>query len=255
MSNIDFQERQEKEKSYLFYKTMHCTCCDSDIKFRTIKSGRLRIEGSDLDMRQHYYGVDANKYHVVSCPKCGYTALERYFGEPMPALYMKLIKESLAGFTPTEGDPEIITYRQAFDRYRMALQVASAKGQGAKASEMGYICLKAAWLLRGEREELIECGQPEKGNALFPIEDRFLKNAFEQFQKAISTEDYPMAGMDEPTFNYLIAALAVGQKEYSTAMKLLSSVITSFAASTRLKDKARELKESLVEQKKVEEVN
>lgn len=253
LSQEEIEKRIEKEKSLLFYKTMSCQICGNDLKWRTIKSGRLRVEGTDPDMRQHYYGLDANKYHVIACPHCGYTALERYFTAPMPALYHKLIKEALASFTPTEGDPEIITYRQAFSRYHAALTCASAKGQGVRASEIAYICLKTAYLLRGEREELIEMGEEAKGEALLPIENRFLQNAYDQFVKARMSEDFPMCGMDQPTLDYLVAALAMGQEKYGDASKLLSGVVTSLTASPRLKDKARELREKLAEMKALDE--
>lgn len=245
MSELNREQAAEKEKTYLFYKSITCPLCESNIKWRTIKSGRLRIEGQDDDMRQHYYGVDANKYHVVSCNKCGFTALERYFNDKMPALYIKNIKESLVNFVPHEGDPELITYRQAFSRYHMALQCASSKGVGSKSSEMAFICLKTAWLLRGEREELIAYGEAEKGEALLPVENRFLKNAYEMFVNAKMSEDYPMCGMDQMTLDYLLAALAMGQGDYEMSLKLLSGVITSLSASSHLKDKARELKEKL----------
>lgn len=237
--------REEKEKSYLFYKTVKCTICENESKWRTIKSGKLRVEGTDWDMRQLYYGVDANKYHIISCPHCGYTALERYFTAPLPSVIAKQIKEGAQSLPKSEGDPEVITYRQAFSRCHQALQCASLKGAAAKASELGYICLKTAWLLRGEREELLDMGEEAKANALVPIEDRFLKNAYDQLTKAVMSESFPIAGMDEPTVNYIMGALAMKQKEYSAASKLLSAVVTSFNANGRLKDKARELREEL----------
>lgn len=249
MTKEEIVAKEEKEKTYLFYKSMQCPICDGAVKWRTIKSGRLRIEGQEPDLRQLYYGVDANKYHVVSCPHCGYTALERYFTEKFNSLCIKNIKEHLPNINKVEEDPEIITYRQAFARYHMALQCASAKKQSARASEIAYICLKTAWLLRGEREELIAMGQEDKGNALLPVEERFLKNAYDQFIKAKMQEDFPMCGMDSATLDYLIAALAMGLGEYDTASKVLSSVITSFSASAHIKDKARGLKEKLQEQK------
>lgn len=254
LTSEEIAAKQEKEKTFLFYKTVKCPICDNDSKWRTIKSGKLRVDGTDRDMRQLYYGVDANKYHIISCPHCGYTALERFFTSPLPSVIVKQIKEGLVNMTKlTDGDPELITYRQAFSRCHMALQCASLKGAASKASELGYICLKTAWLLRGEREELIELGQQEKGDALIPVEKRFLKNAYDQLTKAMMTESFPLAGMDEPTVDYIVGALAMDQGDYSSASKLLSSVVTSFAANGRLKDKARELREELSQLKQASE--
>lgn len=252
MTQAEFNEKIEKEKSFLFYKTVKCPICESSIKCRTIKSGKLRVLGTDIDMRQICSGMDANKYHVFSCNICGYTALERYFTDSMPSIAVKSVKEYLEKNSKGKGeeDPEYISYRQAFARYHAALGCATAKGLGAKASEQAYICLKTAWLLRGEQEELNALGKNEQATALAETENRFLKFAYDQFVKARMTEDYPMCGMDEPTLDYLIAALAYETGDYDAATKTLSNVITSLNASARLKDKARDLKDEIFEKTK-----
>lgn len=247
MTKEEFLAKTEAEKEMLFYKTMQCPVCSSTVKWRTIKSGKLRAISTDSDMRTIYHGIDPNKYHVVSCHQCGYTSLERNFTS-MPSVYVKRIEEQItANFQPTEGDPEVITYSQAFERYRMALSCATAKN--AKASDTAYLFLKTAWILRGEREELDLLGNTSHDDNLLAKEKLFLKKAYDQFITARQTEDFPMCGMDEGTLDYLIASLAVDQGDYAAASKLLSSVITSFSAAPKLKDKARELKEKISSEK------
>lgn len=243
MTSKELEQIREKEKTFLFYKTMQCPVCEKPVKFRTIKSGKLKIESTDDDMRPHYYGVDANKYHVVACNNCGFTALQRYF-EPLPGRQIKLIQEKIcADFKPNAGDPEYISYREAFERYHKAINSAIAKG--AKTSELAYLYLKTAWILRGEAEEFVTFGQQAKADSLADLEKKFLKAAYDGFMKAMMEEDYPMCGMDEVTVDYLVAALAIGQGDNQTGLKLLSTVVTSFAANARMKDKARELKEKI----------
>lgn len=247
MTPEEIKQQQEKEISYLFYKTMTCPICDQDLKWRTIKSGKLKILDTDLDMRQITMGIDANKYHVICCPNCGYSSLERYFTKMSP-VFVKRIKEAVcANFTPTEGDPEYISYKEAFSRYHKAITTTVAKG--GKASEVAYLFLKSAWILRGEQEELTAQGQTENVANLKATEAKFIKNAYDGFVKARMEEGYPMCGMDEVTVDYLVAALAYACNDFDVATKMLSSVIASYSASTRMKDKARELKDEIMAKK------
>ena len=59
-----------------------------------------------------------------------------------------------------------------------------------------------------------------------------------------------MCGMDEVTIDYLIAALAARGKKYDVAGKLVASLLTNSAASARIKERARELKEQILEDMK-----
>ena len=76
-------------------------------------------------------------------------------------------------------------------------------------------------------------------------EKAYLKNALEGFLGARRTENFPMCGMDELTVDYLIAALATVFEQYDVAKKLLGNILVSRVASNRLKDKARDLKDTI----------
>lgn len=54
-----------------------------------------------------------------------------------------------------------------------------------------------------------------------------------------------MSGMDEMTVSYLIAELAFELEKYRESLQMLSNVITNLAASSRLKNKAIDLKERI----------
>ena len=56
-----------------------------------------------------------------------------------------------------------------------------------------------------------------------------------------------MAGMDENTLNYLLADLARRLGKNEDALRLLSMVITSRSASSRMKDEALRLKDMIRE--------
>ena len=59
-----------------------------------------------------------------------------------------------------------------------------------------------------------------------------------------------MCGMDEATATYLVAELARRCGEYDKANRWVSQLITSRVAPDRVKEKARKIKELIVEDQK-----
>lgn len=58
----------------------------------------------------------------------------------------------------------------------------------------------------------------------------------------MSKEAFPICGMDEWTYIYLVSELAYECEDYVKSLKLLSDLVGSKNASPKLKDKARELR-------------
>ena len=79
-------------------------------------------------------------------------------------------------------------------------------------------------------------------------ERELLTNALNGFVMARQSEEFPIAGMDSSTLDYLIAALAVETGQNDVAGKMISEILTSRSANSRIKDKARFLKEMLAEE-------
>lgn len=235
-----------QEKDLVYDRSFMCPVCDEKITSKVMKTGKAKLLHTDQDLRSVYEGVDFQKYDAISCPKCGFTALTRYF-KPMTSVQVKLIREKICRnvhLKPHTG--ETYTYEEALERYQLALACAIVKQ--AKASEKAFICLKAAWLLRGWQEELSreENAEAEKLASLKEQESEYLKNAYEGFVSAMSTESFPICGMDEITVDYLIAVLAKNAGKYDVASKLIATILTSTAAGVRMKDKARNLKEEIL---------
>lgn len=246
----DVQTEEEKapqvtEKDFIYDKTYECPVCGKKIAAKTMKTGKAKLIGTDMDLRPQYEGIDAVKYDVVLCHYCGYAALTRFF-KPMPSVQVKLIKENISKnvkLKPHEGD--IYSYSEAMERYKLALAGAIVKQ--AKASEKAYVCLKTAWLLRGMQEELNdEAENRAKRMEMEEEEKEFLKNAMEGFINARQSEPFPICGMDEVTIDYLIAVLAIRFEQYETASRLVASILVSPSANPRMKDKARDLKDIIV---------
>lgn len=246
-----------KEIDYLFLKNFECPLCDMKFKFPVLKSGRARRKEPDVDLRPRYENIDANKYDVVSCPKCAFTAMPRYFGHLLPR-QKKLIREEFCDkiqVIPVSEFKELrtIDYDTAIELYKLALYSTVVK-KGA-VSERAYTCLKISWLLRGKVELLVLDGlEKNKMEILKCRKDYqiFYVQAFEGFVKAMSSESYPICGMEQNTVDLLIAGMAFNLGKYDYASRFVSGLIVSRTVGANIKKRARDLKEKIVEKMKQE---
>ena len=242
---------EEIEAEILFDKKFKCPSCDRDFTSKIIRTGKAKPIGQDLDLRTTYENIDKDKYDIIMCPHCGYAALSSCFNRVTPP-QLKLIRENISSkFKAKEFNGAVYTYEEALERYQMALVNALVKK--ARASEKAFICLKTSWVIRGKISTLDAENDKEEIAKLKEQEAEFAKNAFEGFVNARSVESYPMCGMDELTIDYIIAALAMKNEKYDVAMRLLGEVITSRTVGKRLKEKAQDLKEVLIKEKRAHE--
>ena len=239
-----------KETDYLLLKSVRCPICDGTFRTPVIKTGKARRKDPDLDLRPRFEGIDTNKYDIASCPKCGFTAMHRYFGHLAP-VQIKLIREGVVAKFKTPPakaitELEVISYDTAIDLYKIALYTSVVKK--GKNSEKAYTCLKIAWLLRGKIEELSV--DKEKNKAAIEVCEKdyatFYQQAFDGFVKAMASESYPMAGMDQSTTDLLIAAMAYNLGQYEYAARFVSQLIVSHTAPSNVKNRAHDLKEKIV---------
>ena len=235
------------EDAFLLEKGLRCTVCDKVFKTKMVKNGRVKRLESDDDLRPRYQYIDILKYDIASCPHCGYTAMNRYF-EHLSSAQIKLIKEQVcANFKPSSAEePAVYDYDTAINRYKLALFTTMVKK--GKVSEKAYSCLKIAWLYRGKAESLDpndpateaakkECKQQE---------EMFYQQAYEGFMKAVSSEMFPMCGMDQNTMDYLLAYMSAHFKQYGTASKCIANILQSSTAQNKTKERARDLKEKIM---------
>lgn len=262
LENMDLYEKPKKkeeseapqvvqEQDFLFDKTYTCPICDKEFKARTVKIGKAKLIGTDMDLRPKYEHVDLLKYDIIMCPHCGYAALSRYF-KYLTSPQAKRIKETISKqFKPGAQQKEIYSYEEALERYKLTL--ANAIVKMAKPSEKAYICLKTAWLLRGQGESLDkqDAQYEEKKKQIDQEEMEFLKNALDGFLAARQSESFPMCGMDEATVDYVISVTATKFEQYDVASKLISQIIAAPGTNPRMKDKARDLKDQIVKQIRV----
>lgn len=236
-----------EEKDFLLDHKCTCPICDKTFNTKQIKTGKIKRKEADEDLRPNFDGVDTVKYDTTVCPYCGYAALNKEFEHLSPTQRRLIREEVTSKYKPGEvKDEETYSYDVAIDRLRLALICDMAKR--AKLSDKAYICLKIAWLLRGQMKELPRVTDEDK--ALLKQKkaeyDVFYKQAYEGFIQAISTEIPPFCGMQTSTLEFMLANMAIYFKKYDVASKLVANLLGNPSTPSRVKDKSRDLKDKIL---------
>lgn len=257
--NIDiYKKKEELTKSQtkvrikpieeiIYERKITCPVCERDIKFKAVKSGQLKLERTDLDLRPIYDQLEPALYEVIACNICGYAALKRVFNT-ISSTKQNIIKEKVAQQFTGKPYPEIYTYEIAIERYKLALY--DAIQIEAKDSEKAYLCLKIAWLYRGYYESLEINENENKIENYKSSEITFMKHAVNGFKIAYEQEKFPVLDLSEVTVVYLIGELSRRIGDLEAASKWISQVIVSKEANNRLKERARESKSLILNAKK-----
>lgn len=234
---------EELEAEYIFDKTYTCPVCDKSFKSKTLKANKAKLINTDMDLRPVHQNIDIVKYDVVACPCCGYAVLNRYFA-PLTSMQVKKIKEAISKNykIKEEKKNKIYSYDEAIERSKLALLSSVIKV--GKDSEKAYVCLKTAWLLRGKAEHLPETEEAEIEKCQ-KEEEAFLTKAYDGMVAARRKELFPICGMDELTFDYLLAALAHRLGHLEVSAKLVGEIMAKPTANRRIKEKTGILKEVL----------
>lgn len=244
---------ENEEKKYIFAKKMKCVNCGGAFNDLRVLNSKLRRKEPDMDLRPRFQFVDALKYGVTACPFCGYAAPAKNF-ENLSSLQQKWIREKItSNFMPREQYKEpTLDYASAVSQYEIALVCAMIMEK--PVSEQAYLCLQTSWVIRGRIEEAqAEEKQVLTENELEKLkekEERYYRQAYDGLVKAYTQEDFPICGMDESTFNYLLAVMSFRFKEYDSATRYCGNVVQARGVSTKLKDKALMLKDDILAAKK-----
>lgn len=235
---------EEIEAEYIFDKTCTCPVCDRSFKSKTVKASKAKLISTDMDLRPIHQQVDVVKYDVIACPNCGYAVLNRYFS-PLTTMQVKKIKENISrNYYKKEEECEVYSYDMAIERGKLALLSSVIKG--AKDSEKAYVCLKTAWLFRGKAEHLPET-EGEEIMKCHKEEEAFLAKAYDGLLSSRQKELFPICGMDELTFDYVLAALAHHLGHLDVSARLVSEILAKPTVNIRIKEKTRALKEVLMQ--------
>ncbi|MFV0465157.1 MAG: DUF2225 domain-containing protein [Lachnospiraceae bacterium] len=242
------QRESIDETEFLYDKTIKCAVCEKSFAVKIVKNGRLKRMQPDFDLRPRFENIDTLKYDIYSCPHCGYSAMPKYFDHLTPG-QISLVKTQITdNFIATgKKEPDKFTYDEVISRYKLSLYCSVVKR--SSISEKAYTCLKLAWVCKAKSEEMIIETEADKATLeeLQKTFEEFYKEAYEGLQKAVANESYPICGMDMFTMDYLLAAMACHFHEYTVASKLISNILMSKTADRRMKNKALDLKEVILE--------
>ena len=238
----------KQEKDFVIDKKVRCPICDKEFLIKAVLTTKLKRLEPDFDLRPNYEHVDKCKYDFISCPKCGYSALDTTFAK-IDTARVKLIRaEFCPSFKPQADEklPETYSYEYSIEKFKLALICTMKKR--AKMSEKAYVCLKIAWLRRAQLKELE--GNKDADPKLIELAKKeyegFYSQAYEGFMKAISQETPPYCGMAAEAVEFMLANMSVHYKKYDAAMKIIARLIQSASTSRKLKDKCVELKDKIV---------
>ena len=241
------KENPLEEKDLIYYRNVECACCGHPFKEKTIRMGKTKMISQDIDLRPRYAEIDSLKYNVTACPTCGYAALTKDFSNLSPG-QARMIKERIsANFSGLKYESDIYSYDEALARNKLALVNAVVKR--GKVSERAYICLVLGWLTRGKADILAKDiqGRDKMIAALRDEENEYLTKAAEGFSEALHKESFPICGLEESTFYYLMAALNYETGNYTESLRFVEKILQNKAIQERIKEKARRIKESISE--------
>lgn len=216
-------------KEALYDKSYTCPLCNEAFKNKAIRSRRNQLVSIDVDLYAHYSLINPLHYDVIVCPSCGYSVLSKTLGPLLPKQKEWLSTQFTKG-NPLPPYQEYTTPQEAIHKHKMAL-VACITRKG-KVGEQAYIALNIAWLYR------------DLGNT--KDEHIFLERAYTGLCEAFSADTFPILGMDELTFTYLIAAIAYKLDKKEESKQYLSTVLSAVGCPPRIKDHALNLKQMLL---------
>lgn len=241
---MDANEKIEMEKGLLIDKRYNCPICDKQFRSKAVKSNSAKFIDTMPDLRPIHSNVNVTKYDAICCPNCGYAALGKNFNSPT-ATQRKIIHEKIeTNFKSHEAaECPIYTTEMAISRMKMVLLCTVTKG--GKDSEIGNVCLKICWLYQDLADEIADDDPDAETKRETYLKEAYNAgmNAYDRLTNARMHEDYPIAGMNETTLDYLLAYFAYKKEDYTTALQLLSGVVSSRSVSPRLKDKSLDLKD------------
>ena len=231
-----FNKDQEKKvfstdidiNNLIFDREIQCPVCTNTFKIKSVKVNAPRIKSRDSDFLVRYNIINPLLYDVWVCPTCGYSALKGDF-DKIKNHQKPLIVSKVSTQRKEKKYPPILNEDNAIERLKLAL--LSAIAIEAKNSTKAYICLKLAWIYRLKEDDTNE--------------QIFLKKALEGFLIAYSSEMTPFYGLDSYSLMYLIGELHRRTGNSKEALVWLGNVIVSRNAPYRIKEKARDMRDTI----------
>lgn len=236
----------KKTQQLVFDRKIKCPVCDHEFLSKTVKSSVNRFEKTSLTLRPVYSKIDPLIYDVVLCNACGYAAINSSYSK-ISERQIKAIREKISSKFIPKNVQKDYNYKTALVNNKLALYNAIV--MGSKSINKAYLCLRITWIIDGYLETLTKEDEKEDKKEALTLERlNFVKNAYVGFLEAYETISFPVFGMNQPTYYYLLGVLAYELGDHSHSKRWLSKVMVAEGSHQRLKDKARDVKD-LVNQK------
>lgn len=198
-----------------------CPICGEKIQVTKTRSRMIKIK-QDSDFCVHYKEFNPYYYDIWVCSHCGYASDEKHFDTLREKEKVK-IAEFLKNRKVKIAYKEIRTRPEAISAFKLALYYADLIG--APESRKAALYLKLGWLYREGAEEAEEKGQEEEAAAFREKEQEVLVRALEGYDKALTTERFPIGSMTDTAATYLIGELYRRTGNTEKAIQYLSRVI------------------------------
>lgn len=230
---------KRREEDLIYGRSMMCPVCGTYFETFSVKQGVAKSSGVAINLRPIYSVIDPLRYDVVHCEVCGYAALNRNF-KKVSDRQVRAIREKISMKFVGKKFPKVISYEVALERYKLALY--SDVVMGRTSVNLAFLCLKASWIL----ESLIEaCADKEKRETYKEEYQSFVQTAYAGFVKSYGYVTFPVFGMNQSTYHYLLGVLAYESGDMKGTGHWLGKVMLDSSVSSRLKARARELKEKI----------
>ena len=211
--NLPGSEKKEKKRvsdeSELLINREHvCPVCETVFSSGSPMMSKVIKKGNDTDLRPVYSNLDVLKYQILECPVCGFADVEKDFNKALSVEIKAYKAFGLKMDTGVSRSEEVRDYDSAYRHYKSALRCLTIRK--SKKGKRGYLFLLTAWLLRGWREYKETAGENVSDDDIMCLkeEKKMLRYAVESFKEAQLTEDFPICGINEPTFYYLMGVLS-----------------------------------------------
>lgn len=194
----------------LYDKKFTCTHCENQFTSKKTRLRRSHPYKRDPDFCEYYEDQAENPilYHVVVCPRCGYSFNEQFRKEIPPQLEA-LIEEKITANWTEKDYTGIRNIKEAVATYKLAIFSATLRHE--PHCVLAGLCLRLAWLYRYQKKEAEEL--------------RFIELALHEYESSYEQGDYVRAGMSELKLTYLIGELHRQTGDYTKALRFFSRVI------------------------------
>lgn len=223
------------EADFLYDKEVVCPLCQQKITVRVVKRSGLRLIRKDSDSLPYYKYINPLFYDVWLCNHCGYAALETNFLTELTSSEKELIYQRVSSYWQYRDYPPTMPLDMALDRYKIALYCAEMRH--INETEMSMLLLKMGWLQR------------LKDNS--EVEKRCLAKAVEGFKVLYEKGVFPVAGMNESALVYMMADLYYRIGDEKECLVWLGILLNDREAKPALKEKGRDLKYQISEERKM----